>query len=77
MKSPDIAAWHHPSFLTIEPLTRRGRSWCNAHINAEPERGHYLAEHSYGPTILIAAHNYGLTVQLDGRTADAPRETTP
>lgn len=42
-------------------------------INAEPQRGAYRAEHRYGPDILLAAHNAGLTVALDGQVADAPR----
>lgn len=74
MTPPDINAWRNPSFVSIIPETAAGRDWCADHINAEPQRGVYLAEHRYGPDILLAAHNAGLTVALDGQVADAPRE---
>lgn len=67
----DIAAWSNPSFLQIVPETDEGFDWCEEHINAEPELGAYLAEHRYGPDILLAAHEAGLVVSLDGRIADA------
>lgn len=71
---PDIQAWSHPGFVRVVPLTDRGWDWADAHINADTVQGAYLAEHRYGPDILLAAHNAGLTVALDGRVADAPRE---
>lgn len=69
----DINAYYHPSFLSIVPETVEGDAWCKRHIYAEPLAGAYHAEHRYGPDILCAAHNAGLTVALDGRVADAPR----
>lgn len=77
MKTVDINAWSNPSFLRIIPATPAGELWCDAHINAEPCLGAYNSEHRYGPEILSAAHNAGLTVALDGRIADAPRVMTP
>lgn len=74
--TPDIQAWTDPSFLHITPTTERGEVWCWDHINAEPSpAGDWLAEHRYGPDILLAAHRAGLTVELDGRVADVPRFT--
>lgn len=64
----DINAWSHASLLRIIPETEEGEKWCFLHINAE---------HRYGPDILLAAHNAGLTVALDGEIADAPRTMTP
>lgn len=77
MKTVDINAWSNPSFLRIIPATPAGELWCDEHINAEPAFGCYMAEHRYGPDILSAAHNAGLTVALDGKIADAPREPEP
>jgi hypothetical protein len=74
MTAPDLNAWTYPAFVRIVPETDAGEAWCGAHIYAEPDRGAYHAEHRYGPTILLAAHNAGLTVALDGRIADAPRD---
>lgn len=73
MTPPDINAWRNPSFVRIVPEADAGAAWCAAHIYAEPQRGAYLAEHRYGPDILLAAHNAGLTVAIDGQVADAPR----
>lgn len=70
----DIQASHLPSFLIITPTTGEGSDWCADHINALPIAGSYHAEHRYGPDILLAAHNAGLTVALDGQVADVPRE---
>lgn len=75
MSTPvDINAYHHPNLLRIVPETDAGERWCWEHINAEPQSGAYMAEHRYGPDILQAAHNAGLTVALDGEIADTPRE---
>lgn len=73
----DINAWTNPSFVRIVPETDEGTDWCEGHIYGEPLRGAYHAEHRYGPVILLAAHNAGLTVALDGRIADADREIQP
>lgn len=77
MTSIDINAWRDMSFVRIVPETERGETWCAEHINAEPYAGAYMAEHRYGPDILSAAHNAGLTVALDGDIADAPRVFQP
>jgi len=72
----DIDATTHPSFLVIVPTTDEGADWCAEHIYADLDpNGVYVAEHRYGPDILLAAHNDGLTVALDGQIADAPRAT--
>jgi hypothetical protein len=73
----DLNAWWHASLLRIVPETDAGERWCSEHINAEPALGAYNAEHRYGPDILLAAHNSGLTVALDGKIADAPRMFQP
>lgn len=73
-KLPDINAWPNMSLLRIVPETPRGEEWCESHINAEMYAGAYHAEHRYGPEILKAAHDQGLTVALDGQICDAPRE---
>jgi hypothetical protein len=71
---PDINGWRNPSFARIVPETPAGAAWCADHIYAEPEPdGAYVAEHRYAPDILLAAHNAGLVVALDGQLADAPR----
>lgn len=69
----DLNAWRHPSFIRIVPETDEGLEWCQLHIYAEPQLGAYHAEHRFGPDILLAAHNAGLAVAIDGRVADAPR----
>lgn len=69
----DLNAWRHPSFVRIVPETDAAAEWCEEHINAEPQLGAYYAEHRFGPDILLAAHNAGLSVALDGRVADALR----
>lgn len=74
MTAPDIEAWLHASYVSIVPRTDLGVEWCDEHIFAEPLMGAYHAEHRYGPDILLAAHNAGLSVEIDGRLADAPRE---
>lgn len=72
----DISAWSSGGgLLCIQPETDAGREWCADHINAEAHAGVYLAEHRYGPDILLAAHNAGLIVALDGQVADGERET--
>lgn len=74
----DVNAWSSGGgLLCIQPKTDAGREWCADHINAEAHAGVYLAEHRYGPDILLAAHNAGLTVALDGQVADVPRECDP
>lgn len=75
MTTPDINAYRSLSFVQIVPETDAGAEWCEEHIYAEPLAGAYLAEHRYGPDILLAAHNAGLAVAIDGQLADAPRET--
>lgn len=73
----DINAWGGPRLLSIVPETDRGERWCAEHINANPHNGAYLSEHRYGPDILKAAHDQGLTVALDGKVCDTPREFRP
>lgn len=77
MPTIDINAWSHASLLRIIPETEEGEKWCYDHINSLPLSGAYNAEHRYGPDILLAAHNAGLTVALDGEIADTPRTMTP
>lgn len=77
MTTVDINAWSHASLLHIIPETDAGEVWCWKHINAQPISGAYMSEHRYGPDILLAAHNAGLTVALDGKIADAPRQFMP
>jgi hypothetical protein len=70
----DIYASTNPSFAYISPTSDAGAEWCGDHINATPDRqGGYLAEHRYAPDILLAAHNAGLTVAVDGRVCDVER----
>jgi hypothetical protein len=68
----DIAAFHHPSFLIVEPKTEAGENWLLQYTDEyDPLEGRLYVEHRYGPDLLLGAHQDGLVVSLDGRIADA------
>jgi hypothetical protein len=74
----DVDATRCEPFCMITPRTARARAWVRWNVDngATWDGDTMFAEHRYAPFLLSAMHEYGLTVRLDGRVADAPREAT-
>lgn len=71
----DVEATRSDPFCMITPRTAKARAWIRWNVDngATWDGDTLFAEHRYGPDLLLAMHEHGLVVRLDGRIADAPR----